>query len=457
MKPFTRKVLTVALLPLFAFVAFMQNNLNPDRNKFQPGEVTNIEIGGQFIAATLIGLREVVAGLLWVRCDTFFHQGNYDAVVPIVRIVTWLDPKQIDVYDTGAWHLSYNFTDSQERSDRRYIPASRALLREGIANNPNVFDLYFQLGWLNFHKVQDGELAVPWFTEANTRPRIDPATGLPGMRPQYVGHTLAHSFEKAGEFDKAIQQWRQNLKSNLEYTEQYEQDSGNLSMVHVAENNLARLMLKKRLRQQLAPVQQANFEAYYQILSPRRFRVWGTLDLPDGARVKMRLTDKDFKEEQMETFTWNVDPNQTVLEDSLYVRDGRFGRTIDIERDSALYPLKADQYRLTFTFDPRWAPDNVQASSREGGAGVLLERLLRNYRSEGNPVIPYEQLTRMVEIAATATNLPDPDEDSPTENPTRFGAIGWLGNGLADQPNLVQRGPLRMFERSFILNRSDLL
>ena len=34
---------------------------------------------------------------------------------------------------TGAWHLSYNFTDSSERSDRRYIPPAMQFLREGIA------------------------------------------------------------------------------------------------------------------------------------------------------------------------------------------------------------------------------------------------------------------------------------------------------------------------------------
>jgi len=116
---------------MVALVVWLQVQLDPMRARYQPGKVTNIEIGTQFVAATLIGLKEVVAGLLWVRADEFFHSGNYAAVIPIVRIVTWLDPHQIDVYDTGAWHLSYNFTDSQERSDRRYIPASRALYREG--------------------------------------------------------------------------------------------------------------------------------------------------------------------------------------------------------------------------------------------------------------------------------------------------------------------------------------
>ena len=189
----TKKQLLLALVGvLVVFVALMQNNLDPLRRKYQPGKVANLELGAEFVSATLIGLKEVVAGLLWVRTDEFFHTGNYEAVMPMVRIITWLDPHQIDVYDTGAWHLSYNFTDSQERSDRRYIPASRALLREGIINNPSTYDLYFSLGWLNFNKMQDYKQSIIWLSQANTKEAVDAATGKKMDRPEYVGHELAH-------------------------------------------------------------------------------------------------------------------------------------------------------------------------------------------------------------------------------------------------------------------------
>ena len=69
--------------------------------------------------------------MLWVRTDEFFHNGDYEAIMPMIRLITWLDPHQIDVYETGAWHMDYNFTDSQERADKRYIPLSIALINEG--------------------------------------------------------------------------------------------------------------------------------------------------------------------------------------------------------------------------------------------------------------------------------------------------------------------------------------
>ncbi len=94
--------------------------------------------------------------MLWVRTDEFFHNGDYEAIMPMIRIITWLDPHQIDVYETGAWHMDYNFTDSQERSDRRYIPLSLALINEGIANNPDEPDLYADKAFVHyFRKIQD--------------------------------------------------------------------------------------------------------------------------------------------------------------------------------------------------------------------------------------------------------------------------------------------------------------
>ncbi|MGQ9808864.1 MAG: tetratricopeptide repeat protein [Armatimonadota bacterium] len=391
-----RRSLLALLVPLFALVVWLQVQMDPMRKRYQPGKVTNIEIGTQFVAATLIGLKEVVAGLLWVRADEFFHSGNYAAVIPIVRIVTWLDPHQIDVYDTGAWHLSYNFTDSQERSDRRYIPPAQALYREGIANNPDIYDLYFAQGWMNFHKVLDFKKAIEAFTEANKRPAVDPSTGKKRMRPQFVGHTLAHAYRKDGQIDRAIEQWRQNIKDNERYVRE-SGDPGEQVMVDVARNNLNQLLREKEERSRLKPVKDVKFEAQWQFLGPRKFRVFGTLDLPTGARVRLVLRDKNFKEQEFQKFSWDIDTNQTILIDDLYVKDGRFSRTIDIERDVSIYPLKAEEYVMTFTFNPLTAPDFVQD------------------------------------------------------------VVGFKGEGLADQKYLVVRNGVRMLEKSFIIKRNQLL
>src|SRR5438067_10915667 len=156
--------LKIALIPLLIGVILSQRMIDPSVAELHKGEKSNFGIGlsNEFILGPLLGLQQAVAGALWVRADEFFHEGDYDAILPIVRMVTWLDPHQLDVYITGAWHLAYNFTDSNERSDRRYLPASQKLLAAGDANNPQVYDIAFELGWENRDKLKDYDRAEKW-------------------------------------------------------------------------------------------------------------------------------------------------------------------------------------------------------------------------------------------------------------------------------------------------------
>src|SRR5688572_7220079 len=143
----------------------------------------------------LVGLREFIAGILWVRADSFFDTGNYDAILPIIRLVTWLDPKQIDVYATGMWHVGYNFTDEEQRSDRRYLPSALALGKEGARQNPKTYEMYFETGWMWYHKIDDDYgKAVDWFERAHAIPDI-----LPARR-----NLLVNAYLRNGQADKAL-------------------------------------------------------------------------------------------------------------------------------------------------------------------------------------------------------------------------------------------------------------
>src|SRR5207247_2222727 len=137
-------------LPLIIGVILTQRMIDPGVAELHKGEKSAFKgLSNEFILGPALGLQQAVAGALWVRADEFFHEGDYDAILPLVRMVTWLDPHQLDVFITGSWHLSYNFTDSNERSDRRYIPAAQRLLQEGIENNKSVYDVPFELAWQN--------------------------------------------------------------------------------------------------------------------------------------------------------------------------------------------------------------------------------------------------------------------------------------------------------------------
>lgn len=215
-----RKLLYVLLLVMFIGIAIVQNAIDPQylkmaaRAKPKSGgdssEELMVKLPGQFIVASIAGFKEVIAGALWIRADSFFHSGDYQAIIPIVRLVTWLDPHNLDVYTTGAWHLDYNFVDNKtQMSDKRYIPASIAFLKEGIRNNPDVWDLYFELGWTHYNKkLMDYNKSLEYIEKACKHDGLDPNTGERIPRYEFVDRMLAHAYEKVGRFDDSIKQWK---------------------------------------------------------------------------------------------------------------------------------------------------------------------------------------------------------------------------------------------------------
>src|SRR5687768_4916809 len=216
MRPQTRTLLKAIIPVLMVGVVFMQYLLDPGVREIHKGEKTAFQgLSNEFILGPMLGLQQAVAGALWVRADEFFHEGDYDAILPIVRMVTWLDPHALDVYITGAWHLAYNFTDSSERSDRRYIPAAQKLLEEGDANNSSIYDIAFELGWQNTDKIKNFERAEYWYRQASQRKRVDP-----GMKPEpvpaFVWHQLAHSLERQARIDESLDIWKKVLAQTEE-------------------------------------------------------------------------------------------------------------------------------------------------------------------------------------------------------------------------------------------------
>ncbi|MCS7273187.1 MAG: hypothetical protein NZ550_03455 [Fimbriimonadales bacterium] len=374
------KVLVVVLLIV---QAVLQWRIYPlwVRN-YAPKQAAPIGLSPDQLLVAVAGFREFLAAILWVRADGFFHSGNYDAVLPMLRLVTWLDPHNLDVYATGAWHMGYNFTDESQRSDRRYIPLALKFLEEGIQNNPAVWDLYFEMGWMYFHKIQDPTNAVPWMRLANEHPDMIPARR----------HLLAHAYFKSGRFDDAVDWWAK-LFLDAEKTRHKDWESSNL--YDVRQNNLEDTILDILRRYGPEPETQPpvdlGFDATVKVIRPRVLLVEGRLGIPTiGARVTVILRDKgrtiNYSPKALETFTFEVDPKFTYMQDSLAVREEKFRREIDMSKDPKMYPFKAPEYEVEFIFDPRYASPNVQARIGSDGVGMYDARYLEEVREKPAPV-----------------------------------------------------------------------
>ena len=341
------------------------------------------------ILVALAGFRELLGGILWVKADAFFHEGNFDAVVPLIRLVSWLDPHNIDVFSVGMWHIGYNFTDQEHRSDRRYIPCALALGEEGAAKNPHTYEMFFELGWMWHHKIDDDyPKAVKWMKEANHRPDI-----LFARRSM-----LSNAYLRNGEPEKALMHYHllfQKAKKQFDKDPDY----GNKQILETIERNLDQLMLRIVEREgsalQASPID-VGFSAKVKVIEPKVLQLEGIWNM-DAAGIRIRAVLRDEKDakgkpgglfwDMHKKFQPEPPEDQTYMQDQIYVKNRSFKRKIDMSRDPTIYPFESDSYLLEFYYNPRSAPSYIQDRLGWSGEGMTDQNYLNNAIRPGQRVI----------------------------------------------------------------------
>lgn len=145
----------------------------------------------QIPAESLSKLQNVfgdVRDQLWTANDGFWHHGEFNRCIATMRLITSMDPHDTEAYEDGAWLM-----DSDLREDD-----AEAFLREGLANNPDVYDLYFELGNFCYFRKRFDE-AISLYTACLTFEET----------PSFVRHQLAHAYELAGATGDALETWLQ--------------------------------------------------------------------------------------------------------------------------------------------------------------------------------------------------------------------------------------------------------
>ncbi len=114
------------------------------------------------------GFRSVAADVLWLKSDEWWHKGKADRMIPLLKLVTWLDPGFIDGWKIAGWHWAYNLRVQAPTPEEKDECMQNGLnfLEEGVAWNPEKHELYFELGWTNQDKVGDMHKAAEWYDRA---------------------------------------------------------------------------------------------------------------------------------------------------------------------------------------------------------------------------------------------------------------------------------------------------
>jgi tetratricopeptide (TPR) repeat protein len=81
---------------------------------------------------------------------THLERGNEREILPWLRLAADMDPQKIETYTVGAFFMRENLNESRE---------AEAFLREGLRNNPNSYEILFELGRLYNENYHDSDRA----------------------------------------------------------------------------------------------------------------------------------------------------------------------------------------------------------------------------------------------------------------------------------------------------------
>jgi tetratricopeptide (TPR) repeat protein len=125
---------------------------------------------------------------LLAQSDVFWHEGDFESVRWCYSVITDIDPKYVEGWQNYGWLL----WSALDRDDA----AMRVFLR-GLEYNPEPYDLYFEIGNLEYHR-RHFLSAAQWMAKATARKGA----------PFTAWHMRAHCLEYAGQTQKAKAVWK---------------------------------------------------------------------------------------------------------------------------------------------------------------------------------------------------------------------------------------------------------
>ena len=323
-------------------------------------------------------------------------------------MITWLDPHADNVYVTGAWHLAYNFTDSSERSNWRYIAPSQALLDEGIKNNMNIADIKFEKGWQNYDKIKDYPVAAKAFEMAIAGPKGD-EKGVPGTddfpyaAPIKTYHILAHTYERMGRIPEAMAIWKRAQERTERdaaklKAEGKEVDYSMKQMLstehHNYDENIQRYNDRYTSKNHDPKINPTTFPyviappakdpdqtprpwnlaliTQIDVVRPHVLKISGTFNTAPGSRINVWIADWNYKPKGLgQTLnSFDVEQDTTILHDSISVRENKFSREMDMSKDPKMYSFVSDAYKIVLDYNVRQSSPFLQDRFGWSGEGL---------------------------------------------------------------------------------------
>ena len=127
-------------------------------------------------------------------------------------------------------------------------------------------------------------------------------------------------------------------------------------------------------QEQVQPeIKDYNLQFVAEHFGSRDFKIDGTTNLPDEAKIFITIYDEDYFEHDKADSDWRLE-NLTYFSDSAIVKNGKFVKTLTASVMEA--PMKSDKYEIEVSFNPRAQTNNIKKIVGENGeylGGDLLD------------------------------------------------------------------------------------
>ena len=159
----------------------------------------------------VLGFDALAADVYWIRAIQHYGGGRlagedgrrrYELLYPLLDLTTSLDPYFNIAYRFGAIFLSEPYPGGAGRPD-----LAVALLRKGIAVQPDRWLYYHDIGFVHYWALQDLHGAADWFRRAAARPGA----------PNWLLPVAAAMLTEGADRSTARQLWRQILQTDEEW------------------------------------------------------------------------------------------------------------------------------------------------------------------------------------------------------------------------------------------------
>lgn len=154
-----------------------------------------------------LGFDGLMACVYWTRVVQYFghrhyyHAMSYNELAPLLEITTALDPHLIIAYEFGASFLAPAPPNGAGQLDRAI-----QFIEHGIAQNPNNWRLYYDLGFVYYTELHDYKAAEETFRRGS---------GVPNAHP-FMKLLAAQMAQHSGEFATARMLWSATYEANNE-------------------------------------------------------------------------------------------------------------------------------------------------------------------------------------------------------------------------------------------------